>query len=75
MAKIEEIKNQKPEQYSSDSDTGLPPPIPVSKPKGLTLNLAVKGLGLSTVAQGENGKTAEQMADEKLYLEEKQKKQ
>ena len=64
MAKIEEIKNQKPEQYSSDSDTGLPPPIPVSKPKGLTLNLADKGLVLSTVAQGENGKTAEQMADE-----------
>jgi hypothetical protein len=39
----------------------------MSKPKGLALNLAIKGLGLSTLAQNADGKTAEQAADEELY--------
>ena len=45
----------------------------MSKPKGLALNLAIKGLGLSTVTQNVDGKTAEQAADEELYLQEKKK--
>mmetsp|Transcript_26470 Transcript_26470/g.40405 ORF Transcript_26470/g.40405 Transcript_26470/m.40405 type:complete len:195 (-) Transcript_26470:6192-6776(-) len=51
----------------SDSDMGLPPPLPIagSRP-GLGLSLALGGLGLSTVAQ-DGGKTAEQMADEETY--------
>lgn len=47
---------------SSDSDMGLPPELPVSKPRGLGFSLAIQGLGLSTVAQ-EGGKTAEELAD------------
>ena len=46
--------------YSSDSDTGLPPVLPVAnKP---SFNLKIQGLGLSTVAK-EGGKTAEEIAD------------
>ena len=47
----------------SDSDMGLPPPLPVSRPKGLGLSLAIGGLGLSTLAKNDGGKTAEEMGD------------
>jgi hypothetical protein len=48
------------EEFDSDSSGGLPPPLPPSKPKGLSLalggplvmpKLAVNGLGLSTIKQ------------------------
>jgi hypothetical protein len=45
---------------SSDSDAGLPPPLPI---KNMGFKLAVGGLGLSTLANNANGKTAEEMAD------------
>ena len=43
---------------SSDSDDGLPPPIIEKKP-GVGFKLPVFGLGLSTLAKGDDGKTAE----------------
>ncbi len=46
----------------SDSDLGLPPAIPCRK--GFELpKLAIGGLGLSTLAKVDGGKTAEEMAD------------
>jgi hypothetical protein len=60
MQTLKEVKQQKSqpvEQVSSDSDEGLPPPIPGSKPK-VHLGLKLGGLGLSTLA-GENGLTPE----------------
>ena len=42
---------------TSDSDAGLPPPIPVKKPMALPV-LKICGLGLSTLANN-GGKTAE----------------
>lgn len=54
-------------EISSDSDMGLPPSIPPTKPKfslGFVPSLKIGGLGMSTLAvDGANGKTAEQMAD------------
>jgi len=46
----------------SDSDLGLPPPIPVQKAFQLP-KLAISGLGLSTLAKNAGGKTAEEIAD------------
>ena len=46
---------------SDDSDAGLPPPIPITKPKGLP-GLKIGGLGLSTLANN-GGKTAEELGD------------
>ena len=47
-----------------DSDDGLPPPLPKPKPAGLGgLKLQIGGLGLSTLAKVDGGKTAEEMAD------------
>jgi hypothetical protein len=51
---------------------GLPPPIPPKKPAGFSLNLAVGGLGLSTLAKTEGGKTAEEVGD-MMILEENSK--
>jgi hypothetical protein len=45
------------EQLSSDSDIGLPPEIINTKKP--SFKLPITGLGLSTVATGENVKTAE----------------
>lgn len=64
------IDEEKVEQYSSDSDTGLPPPLPQKK---TGFSLAIGGLGLSTLA-GEGGKTAEQIADMKTYNDSKKQK-
>ena len=58
----------------SDSDMGLPPPLPVSKPKGFGLNLAIGGLGLSTLAKNDGGKTAEEMGDLQVLKENLQNK-
>ena len=63
-----------PEMHSSDSDDGLPPPIPTKKPPfilGFKLNVA--GLGISTLAQGD-GQTAEQMADSQVLKQSIQQK-
>jgi len=73
---IQEQKiDEKPiyEDFSSDSDSGLPPPIPeieMRKPSGFSL--AIGGLGLSTVAK-DGEKTAEEMADMQVLKEAKQK--
>ena len=48
---------------SEDSDAGLPPPMPVSRPVGMNLNLNIGGLGLSTLAKTDGGKTAEELGD------------
>ena len=54
----------------SSSDDGLPPPIVTStKPQGL--KLALGGLGLSTLAKTDGGKTAEQLADEEMLKQNK----
>ena len=60
-----------PERLSSDSDDGLPPPIPPKQ--SFSLKLRVDGLGPSTLALG-NGKTAEQMADEQVLQQSIQQK-
>ena len=49
------------QETDSDSDAGLPPPIPMTKPKGLP-GLNIGGLGLSTLANN-GGKTAEELGD------------
>ena len=58
----------------SDSDQGLPPPIP-TKPPGIPgfqmPKLSIGGLGLSTLAKGEEGKTAEQIADMETFMKSK----
>lgn len=46
----------------SDSDDGLPPALPPSKPAGLGFKLALGGLTLSTLAK-DGGRTAEELAD------------
>lgn len=52
------------ENASSSSDAALPPPIPVQNKMPRVLpKLAIGGLGLSTVAKVDGGKTAEEMAD------------
>ena len=56
--------------HSSDSDEGLPPPIPQSKPMGF--KLAIGGLGLSTIAK-EGQKTAEEIADMQTLAQSKLK--
>lgn len=45
----------------SDSDDGLPPPLPLRKGPALSLpKLQIKGLGISTLASADNGgRTAE----------------
>ena len=54
----------------SDSDEGLPPPIPVaSRP---SFNLKIGGLGLSTIAK-EGKKTAEEIADMQTLAQSKLK--
>ena len=58
-------------QSESDSDGGLPPPLPVKKPIGLP-SLKIGGLGLSTLA-GDNGKTAEEMGDMQVLMDAKKK--
>ena len=47
-------------ESGSDSDEGLPPPLPVATRP--SFNLKIGGLGLSTIAK-EGQKTAEEMAD------------
>ena len=47
---------------SDSSDAGLPPPLPVTAPKGLP-SLKMAGLGLSTLKAPGQDKTAEEMAD------------
>ena len=47
---------------SDSSDAGLPPPLPVSKPKGLP-GLQMAGLGLSTLKAPGQDKTAEELGD------------
>jgi len=69
MADMQILADQKKqpvgESDSSDSDAGLPPPLPIqTRPMGLKLNVA--GLGLSTVATGAGGKTAEELADQEV---------
>ena len=61
---MQTLKDSKaiPVESSDSSDAGLPPAIPVSKPKGFSLGLSLGGLGLSTVAR-DGERTAEQMAD------------
>ena len=58
----------------SDSDQGLPPPIP-TKPPGVAgfqmPKLSIGGLGLSTLAKGEGGKTAEEIADMETFMKSK----
>ena len=50
-------------EYSdSDSDAGLPPPLPKKQLAFKMPGLAISGLGLSTVAK-DGGKTAEEMSD------------
>lgn len=60
---------------SSDSDQGLPPAIPVTKPQGFALKLAIGGLGLSNLAKTEGGKTAEEMGDLEVLKANKQNNQ
>jgi hypothetical protein len=36
----------------------------MNKPKGLNLNLAIGGLGMSTLAKNDGDKTGEQLGDE-----------
>jgi len=58
----------------SDSDEGLPPPIPSRAPglPGFTLpKLAIGGLGLSTLAKVDGGKTAEELADMETFIKSK----
>jgi hypothetical protein len=58
----------------SDSDEGLPPPIPPRAPglPGLALpKLAIGGLGLSTLAKIDGGKTAEELADMETFIKSK----
>ena len=52
----------------------MPPALPVSRPKGLGLSLAIGGLGLSTVAKNEDGQTAEEIGDMQILQESKMKK-
>lgn len=54
---------------------GLPPPVPPKKPAGLSLNLAIGGLGLSTLAKTEGGKTAEEVGDMMILKENAKPKQ
>lgn len=52
------------EGSDSSSDAALPPPLPVNNRVSSFLpKLAIGGLGLSTVAKTEGGKTAEEIAD------------
>jgi hypothetical protein len=53
---------------SSDSDMGLPPPLPLKLNNRTTFmpKLAIGNLGLSTLAKNEGGKTAEEMADAEI---------
>jgi hypothetical protein len=56
-----ESKNKKADtlaESSSDSDMGLPPPPPPIKFRNVP-NLAIKGLGLSTISNDQSGLTAE----------------
>jgi len=48
---------------------GLPPPLPPSRPAKLGLSLAIGGLGLSTLAKNDGGKTAEEMGDLQVLKE------
>jgi hypothetical protein len=58
-------------QPESDSDDGLPPPVP-SKPLGSGIpGLAVGGLGMSTIAK-DGQKTAEEMGDLRVLQQAKQ---
>ena len=60
----EPISGQKIE-IESDSDEGLPPPLPIqpAKPGGFKLGLNLGGLGMSTLkAEGQN-MTNEELAD------------
>ena len=50
-------------QSASDSDDGLPPPIPAQK-SAFIPKLSIGGLGISSLANA-GGKTAEELADEK----------
>ena len=59
---------------SEDSDAGLPPPMPVSRPGGMNLNLNIGGLGLSTLAKTDGGKTAEEMGDMMIMKENMQQR-
>ena len=68
---FKQSKNEPRKQESDSSDDGLPPPLPVSKPKGLP-GLKIGGLGISTLATG-NGKTAEEMADMQVLQDAKSK--
>ena len=54
----------------SDSDEGLPPPLPVATRP--SFNLKIGGLGLSTIAK-EGQKTAEEMADMQTLAQSKMK--
>ena len=64
--KIQDMGHRKqmgPGEYSdSDSDAGLPPPIP-AKRQGFIPKLSIGGLSLSTVANAAGDKTAEEIAD------------
>ena len=48
---------------------GLPPPLPPSKPQKLGLSLAIGGLGLSTLAKNDEGRTAEEIGDLQVLKE------
>jgi hypothetical protein len=69
--------NNKPDEESeysdSDSDAGLPPPIP-KKPLGFKMpGLAIGGLGISTLAK-DGGKTAEELGDMQSLMDAKNQK-
>lgn len=50
-------------ELDSDSDAGLPPPLPANNASKILPKLNIGGLGLSTLAKGNTGKTAEELAD------------
>ena len=55
---------QSAKDIDSDSSGALPPPLPVPpKAPNMKLKLAIGGLGLSTLAKGDQDKTAEELAD------------
>ena len=58
------------QESESDSDQGLPPPLP-KKPLGFKMpGLAIGGLGISTLAK-DGGKTAEEMGDMQVLVDAK----
>ena len=55
------------ESSESDSDLGLPPPVPSSSAASKFLpKLRIGGLGLSTLAKNDGGRTAEEESDLKI---------